>query len=70
MQTLRDCDMMGKVQHKVQVLRSKLEQEIFDSICDFLFHTRSYSQVKDRLKLVYDLIGTKLGGKSDLNIFT
>ena len=70
MQTLRDCDMMGKIQHKVQVLRSELEHQIFDSICDFLFHRRTYSQVKDRLKLVYDLIGSKLGSKSDLNIFT
>jgi len=62
--------MMGKVLHKVQVQRSELEQQIFEGICDFVFHRRANSQVKDRLKLVYDLIGSKLGGKSDLAIFT
>ena len=45
MQTLRDCDMMGKVQHKVQVLRKELEDEIFESICGFLFHQRGYAMV-------------------------
>ena len=61
--------MMGKILHKVQVLRSDLEQSIFKRIGDFLFH-RIQAQVIDRLKLVYDLTGSKLGGVTDLRLFT
>ena len=54
---------MGKVVHKVQVARSELEREIFSGIGDFLFQRRAMSMVTDRLKLVYDLVGSKLGAK-------
>jgi len=40
---LQECDMVEKVLHRVQVQRSELEHQIFEGICDFLFHRRANS---------------------------
>ena len=67
---LEEVGMTERVIINSRSRREEVRQGILESQCDFLFHRRANSQVKDRLMAINDLIkNSRLASRNDLDIF-